>query len=53
MKQVAQDPKKDAKESVTVFRLRSEENEKGCRSCQVNEQDVELDLLIDLCVYHQ
>lgn len=26
VKQVAQDPKKDVKESVTVFRLRSEEN---------------------------
>ena len=44
MKQVAQDPKKDAKEPVKVFNLRSETNETGCRYCQVNEQDVEFDL---------
>ena len=44
----AQVPKKDAKESVTVFSLRSETNETGYKSCQVNVQDVELDLLIDL-----
>ena len=49
VKQVAQDPKKDAKESVTVFSLRSNEtNETGYKSCQVSIQDVELDLLIDL-----
>ena len=48
VKQVAQDPKKDVKESVTVFSLRSETNETGYKSCQVNVQDVELDLLIDL-----
>ena len=53
VKQVAEDPKKDAKEPVTVFNLRSETNETGCRYCQVNEQDVEFDLLIDLGVYHQ
>ena len=48
VKQVAQDPKKDVKESVTVFSLRSETNETGYNSSQVNVQDVELDLLIDL-----
>lgn len=53
VKHVAQDSKKDAKEPVTVFSLRSETNETGRRYCQVNEQDVELDLLIDLGVYHR
>ncbi|XP_022781789.1 uncharacterized protein LOC111322851 [Stylophora pistillata] len=48
VKQVAQDPKNDAKESVTVFSLRRETNETGYKSCQVSIQDVELDLLIDL-----
>ena len=48
MKQVAQVPKKDAEECVTVFSLRSETHETGYKSCQVNVQDVELDLLIYL-----
>ena len=48
VKQFAQVPKEDAKESVTVFSLRSETNKMGYKSCQLNVQDVELDLLIDL-----
>ena len=39
VKQVSQDPKKDIKETATVFSLRSESNEPGFKSCKVKIQE--------------